>query len=77
MKHPTIRDIESKIRVILFTDEVDDFVKLRNEIYNWARYQGVNIYWVTCFADSVKRNQGVRIYFEDETDATAFKLAWI
>lgn len=75
MNYPKSKDVESKIKVILFTDKIDSS-KLRNDIYEWAADQGVDIFWLTTFLRSQQNEQGAWVYFEDAIDAMAFKLAW-
>ena len=75
MKYPKSKDVESKIKVILLTDQVD-LAKLRDDIYEWGTDQGINIFWVTSFLNSQQNEQGAYVYFEDAIDAMAFKLGW-
>lgn len=75
MKYPKSKDVESKIKVILLTDKLDS-AKLRNDIYEWAAEQGVNIFWLTTFLHSSQNEEGAWVYFEDVIDAMAFKLEW-
>lgn len=75
MKYPKSKDVELKIKVILFTDKLN-LSKLRDDIYEWAAEQEVNIFWITTFSNSQKNEQGAWVYFRDAIDAMAFKLAW-
>lgn len=63
MKYPKSKDVELKIKVILFTDKLN-LSKLRDDIYEWAAEQEVNIFGLP-LSQIVKKMSKARGYISE------------